>query len=107
MPEIEWRNLRADQLREKARDNAIVILPVAVPPATPGAVAAQATPGGVRLRIADDGAGFDPGKLEGNGNGHFGWRGIRERATQIGAEVQLDTQPGRGTIVTVTVPLPA
>ena len=65
------------------------------------------TPGGVRLRIADDGAGFDPGKLEGNGNGHFGWRGIRERATQIGAEVQLDTQPGRGTIVTVTVPLPA
>ena len=29
MPEIEWRNLRADQLREKARDNAIVILPVA------------------------------------------------------------------------------
>lgn len=26
--EIEWRNLRADQLREKARQNAIVILPI-------------------------------------------------------------------------------
>jgi creatinine amidohydrolase len=29
MTEIEWRRLRADQLREKARQNAIVILPVA------------------------------------------------------------------------------
>jgi len=27
-PEIEWRRLRADQLRERARQNAIVILPV-------------------------------------------------------------------------------
>lgn len=61
------------------------------------------TPGGVRLRIADDGAGFDPGQLKSDGNGHFGWRGIHERAAQIGAEVQLDTQPGRGTTVTVTV----
>jgi creatinine amidohydrolase len=26
---VEWRKLRADQLREKARDNAIVILPIA------------------------------------------------------------------------------
>ncbi len=29
MPEIEWRKLRADQLRERAREDAIVILPVA------------------------------------------------------------------------------
>ena len=29
MVEIEWRRLRADQLRDRARDNAIVILPVA------------------------------------------------------------------------------
>jgi creatinine amidohydrolase len=29
MPEIEWRRLRADQLREMARKDAIVILPVA------------------------------------------------------------------------------
>lgn len=29
MPEIEWRKLRADELREKARQDAIVILPVA------------------------------------------------------------------------------
>lgn len=29
MPEIEWRKLRADQLREQARQDAIIILPVA------------------------------------------------------------------------------
>jgi creatinine amidohydrolase len=29
MPEIEWRKLRADELRERARQEAIVILPVA------------------------------------------------------------------------------
>ena len=28
-PEVEWRRLRADQLRELARQDAIVILPVA------------------------------------------------------------------------------
>jgi len=61
-------------------------------------------PGLVRLRIADDGAGFDPGQLSHGGNGHFGWRGIRERAGQIGAKVELHSQPGHGTTVTVTVP---
>ena len=29
MPEVEWRKLRADQLRDQARQDAIVILPVA------------------------------------------------------------------------------
>ncbi|MBN8902955.1 MAG: creatininase family protein, partial [Rhodospirillales bacterium] len=29
MAEVEWRKLRAEQLREKAREDAIVILPVA------------------------------------------------------------------------------
>ena len=60
-------------------------------------------PGRVRLRIADDGAGFDPEQLSQSSNGHFGWRGIRERAGQIGAKVDLHSQPGRGTTVTVTV----
>jgi signal transduction histidine kinase len=40
-----------------------------------------------------------------SGNGHFGWRGIRERASQIGAKVELHSQPGQGTTVTVTVPV--
>jgi signal transduction histidine kinase len=59
--------------------------------------------GRVQLRIADDGAGFDPAQLPHAGNGHFGWRGIRERAAQIGALVELKSQPGLGTSVTVVV----
>ena len=61
--------------------------------------------GRVQLHVADDGVGFDPEQLHGNGNGHFGWRGIRERAAQIGAELDLNSQPGRGTTVTVNVPV--
>ncbi len=59
----------------------------------------------VRLQVADDGVGFDPASP--NDNGHFGLRGIRERAAQIGAEVELSSQPGRGTTVTITVPVSA
>jgi signal transduction histidine kinase len=57
----------------------------------------------VRLRITDDGAGFDPEQLNHAATGHFGWRGIQERAEQIGAKIELTSQPGHGTIVTVTV----
>jgi signal transduction histidine kinase len=58
----------------------------------------------VQLRVSDDGAGFDTKELEQLGDGHFGWRGIRERAEQIQANVNLTSQPGRGTTVVVTVP---
>ena len=59
----------------------------------------------VQLRIADDGVGFDPRKLEHVEDGHFGWRGIRERAEQIRAQVDINSQPGRGATVVVTVPI--
>jgi signal transduction histidine kinase len=62
-------------------------------------------PGAIRLRIADNGTGFDPKSLGALGDGHFGWRGIRERAEQIGARVELDSAVGHGTVVTVTTPL--
>lgn len=61
------------------------------------------TDSSVQLRISDDGNGFDSAQLQRAPNGHFGWRGIRERAEQIGAIVDLRTQPGTGTEVTVTV----
>jgi signal transduction histidine kinase len=58
---------------------------------------------GVRLIVSDDGEGFDATTLEQARDGHFGWRGIRERAEQIGARVELQSQPGKGTTVTVFV----
>ncbi|MEO5802450.1 MAG: sensor histidine kinase [Verrucomicrobiota bacterium] len=61
--------------------------------------------GFVQLRIADDGVGFEPEKLQRPAHGHFGWRGIQERAEQIRGNVELKSQPGRGTVVTITVPI--
>ena len=56
------------------------------------------------LRVADDGTGFDLAD-RGAADGHFGIQGMRERAKRIGADVRIDTAPGRGTTVTVTLPL--
>lgn len=59
----------------------------------------------LQLHIVDDGVGFDPASLGAAPNGHFGWRGIRERAEQIDAQLELHSQPGRGTSIRVQVPL--
>ncbi len=58
----------------------------------------------IELRVFDDGTGFDTRELDQLGDGHFGWRGIRERAEQIQAKVKLTSQRGHGTTVIVTVP---
>src|SRR3990172_12376283 len=49
---------------------------------------------GVELRIADDGAGFDPANIPAD---HFGLRIIRERAESIDAGVRVTSRPGQGT----------
>jgi len=59
----------------------------------------------VRLVVADDGRGFDPDAVVAAQAGHFGLVGLRERATRLGATLRLDSRPGRGTTVEVTVPL--
>ncbi|MFI6581334.1 sensor histidine kinase [Embleya sp. NPDC050493] len=61
-----------------------------------------------RLVIADDGRGFAPGadlgdRPPGTGDG-FGLRAMRERVDLLGGRVEVDAAPGRGTVVTVTVP---
>ncbi|MEO6742770.1 MAG: sensor histidine kinase, partial [Chthoniobacteraceae bacterium] len=58
----------------------------------------------VRLTITDDGCGFDPARAALMPSGHFGLRGIRERAEQIRAKVDLHSQPGDGTTLTVIAP---
>jgi signal transduction histidine kinase len=59
---------------------------------------------GLVLTIADDGSGFDP--LQATGDDHFGLLSMRERAAAIGAELELDSGPGRGTRVTVHLAAP-
>lgn len=62
-------------------------------------------PACVCLCVRDDGSGFDPEHTGQSGTGHFGLRGIRERAEQIRANVELHSRPGEGTRITVTAPI--
>jgi signal transduction histidine kinase/ligand-binding sensor domain-containing protein len=60
----------------------------------------------VRLHIEDDGQGFDVHTTGAASNGGgFGLRGMRERLTQVGGALLVESQPGRGTEITATVPL--
>ena len=56
------------------------------------------------LRIRDDGVGIDPAVVEQGKDGHFGLRGMRERAARIGGRFAIDTAPRSGTAVTLIVP---
>jgi len=59
----------------------------------------------LRVRIRDDGKGIDPKVLkEGGRSGHWGLPGVRERAKQIGAQLDFWSEPGAGTEVQLTVP---
>lgn len=57
----------------------------------------------LRISIRDDGGGFVQ-KGPTNGATHFGLLGMRERASEIGAEVRVQSALGRGTIVSILVP---
>ncbi|GAB4513344.1 MAG: hypothetical protein Kow0047_24920 [Anaerolineae bacterium] len=59
----------------------------------------------VRLRVADDGVGFEPTQIDRQGRPHWGIRTMRERALAIGGEVHVQSEPGKGTQVCVQVPL--
>jgi two-component system nitrate/nitrite sensor histidine kinase NarX len=60
-----------------------------------------ASDGGVRLHLADDGRGFDPDPRAVPA-GHLGLSIMRERADAIGAQFQLQSQPGGGTAIEVS-----
>lgn len=55
------------------------------------------------LTVQDDGKGFANAAAVGS-TGHYGLTGMRERASQIGAEFELLTGPVKGTTVRVLVP---
>lgn len=54
----------------------------------------------LELSIADDGCGLDPAKPAG-----FGTRGMRERVEGLGGHYAVDSAPGHGTCVRITIPL--
>jgi signal transduction histidine kinase len=58
-----------------------------------------------RLRIRDDGKGMDPNARDrGEQAGHWGLRGMRERAERLGGELDVWSEPGAGTEVELRIP---
>jgi signal transduction histidine kinase len=57
------------------------------------------------LRIADDGAGFDPRSADGNGG--LGLVSMRERLRLVNGRITIDSSPSRGSRVEVRVPMSA
>jgi signal transduction histidine kinase len=60
-------------------------------------------PGEVSLEVSDNGAGFTPEAAR--DNGHYGIMGMKERVEQSGGSFQVRSGLGRGTRVTVRLPL--
>ena len=57
----------------------------------------------VKLRVQDDGCGFD--SRQSSPNGHFGLVGMRERVAQMGGKLMVNSRPNTGTEIIVEVPL--
>lgn len=58
-------------------------------------------PGAVRIVIEDDGCGFDPA----GGHAGTGLRNLQARALQAGGTLQVESQSGKGTRVTLSLPI--
>ncbi len=58
----------------------------------------------IRFVISDNGKGFSPDQLK--GEGHYGLIIMKERARRIGGRIILESAPGRGTTVIFNYPFP-
>jgi signal transduction histidine kinase/ligand-binding sensor domain-containing protein len=56
------------------------------------------------LRVGDNGIGIDPTFADHGKDGHFGLRGMRERAARIGGKLTIVSSANRGTEITIVVP---
>jgi signal transduction histidine kinase len=58
-----------------------------------------------RLRIRDDGKGIDPdARVRAERSGHWGLKGMHERAERLGGELEAWSEPGAGTEIELRVP---
>jgi signal transduction histidine kinase len=58
---------------------------------------------GARLRVVDDGRGFDPDSVRSAGR-HFGLVSMRDRAAAVGGRLDVRSAPGEGTAIELEVP---
>ena len=58
----------------------------------------------LEVEVRDDGVGFDPAAAAAQ-SGHYGLLGVRERARLAGGTLVVESAPGKGTILRISVPL--
>lgn len=68
------------------------------------AVRLRYAPEWVTLSVRDDGRGFDVGALAARAGRGFGLLGMRERVAALAGSLAIDSHPGEGTEVSVTLP---
>ena len=68
-------------------------------------ISSQQTEKAYRITVSDTGAGFDVDQYMEDGKVHVGLMNVRQRLASImNATVDVDSKPGNGTTVTVTIP---
>lgn len=75
--------------------------------ATRVAVVLTYTPSSVIIRVEDDGKGFDveAAFAKGTPQQNLGIHGMRERASLLGGDLTVRSNPGHGTVLTVQIPV--
>jgi signal transduction histidine kinase len=68
-------------------------------------VAAGVQNGSIIVQITDNGVGFDPNTKKDDGRDHFGVINMTERAELIDGALELASAPGKGTKITVLIPI--
>ena len=56
----------------------------------------------LEIEISDDGIGFDPETVEA---GHYGLLGMRERVRLAGGNLDVHSEPGKGTRIVIQFPI--
>lgn len=68
-------------------------------------ISSRKTDKAYRITVSDTGAGFDVARYMEDGKVHVGLMNVRQRlASRMNATVDIDSTPGSGTTVTVTIP---
>lgn len=62
----------------------------------------SAAPTALQIEIEDDGAGFDPGQVP---SGHYGLIGMGERIRLVGGTLEINSRPGAGSRLRISLPL--
>jgi two-component system, NarL family, sensor histidine kinase DegS len=60
------------------------------------------TPNGCEAGLRDNGVGFDAAAI--GGSSHYGLKGMGERIRKVSGELTVDSAPGRGTDIRITIP---